>query len=483
MNRRRETSIDRSSIEPAGTYVRPLAPLEQTLKKERRFWTEHDLAQAYNELELTQISLMHVGGDGTLKTLDFVPQSHDHFQRILRYGERADGSSLFPGSGISAGASDIVLKPRLRSAFVDPFSAEGTLVLLCSHMTRSGDPLPQSADTILRRAYSLLCKHAGFELHALGEVEYFVGHKLSEAADERLEDRGYHAASPFVFGQDLRRRALTVLAEIGVPIKYGHSEVGFAAARGENELTWEQHEIELALQPIPEAADAVLLTQWVLRNLAHEFDMRISFEPVVRRGHAGSGMHFHLSPVRDDRNLRVLTEDGGIGPEAELLIAGLLVNGCSLMSFGNRKSSSFVRLFQGKESPSSVTWGQYNRKALVRLPVTTQDESGNVVSAETVEFRLPDGSAFPHLLLAGIAQSARAAIATKDRPRILTALRTDSAPMSSGQTIPKGSDAVAELLEAERHVYEADEVFPKSLIDAELTRLRTDAQNERLQAL
>ncbi len=463
-------------------FVRSQSPLEQVLNKPAGSWTEHDLAKAFLELELRQVSLMHVGGDGTIKTLDFVPRDHNHFLQILRYGERADGSSLFPGSGITAGASDIVLKPRISTAFVDPFSTEGTLAVLCSHATRTGEPLPQSADTIVHKAYELLKEEAGFELHALGEVEYFVGHKLIESVDERLEDRGYHAAAPFVFGQDLRRRALSILAEIGVPVKYGHSEVGFAAAHGENELTWEQHEIELALQPLPQAADSVVLTQWVLRNLAREYEMRLSYEPVVRRGHAGSGMHFHLAPVREDQYQAVL-EGANVSADAKLLIAGLLEHGCSLMAFGNRKSSSFVRLFQGKESPASVTWGQFNRKALVRLPVTSVDSAGLTVAPETVEFRLPDGSAFPHLLLAGIAQAARAALKIDHKDDLLKRMHTDAAQQVQGQSIPKGSDAVADLLIVDREMYQSDNVFPATLIDAEIGRLRTDARNEQLQAL
>ena len=79
------------------------------------------------------------------------------------------------------------------------------------------------------------------------------------------------------------------------------------------------------------------------------------------------------------------------------------------MAFGNRTPNSFVRLTQAKEAPSTVTWGRYNRKALIRLPIVATDEEGRSVSAETVEFRLPDGSAHPHLLLAGIAQAMVAA--------------------------------------------------------------------------
>jgi glutamine synthetase len=61
---------------------------------------------------------------------------------------------------------------------------------------------------------------------------------------------------------------------------------------------WEQHEIELWLRPLPEAADAVVLTQWVLRNLAQRAGMLCSFAPMARKGHAGSGLHFHFVPAR-----------------------------------------------------------------------------------------------------------------------------------------------------------------------------------------
>ena len=447
--------------------------LERTIARPSSSWTEHDLAHAFVALDLRQVSLMHVAGDGKIKTLDFVPRDHNHFLQIVRYGERADGSSLFPGSGITAGASDIVLRPVISTAFVDPFSEEGTLAILCSHATRTGEPLPQSPVSIVTRAYERLCSVAGFELHALGEVEYFLGLKAG-ANTERTEDRGYHAAAPYVAGQELRRRALTLLAQIGVPVKYAHSEVGFAAAENESDVTWEQHEIELALAPLPDAANNIVLTHWVLRNLAREYEMEISFDPVVRRGHAGSGMHVHMAPVFEDQFLPVYEKDGKTTESAKLLIVGLLAHGCSLMSFGNRTQTSFVRLFQGKESPTSVTWGQFNRKALVRLPVTTKDVSGTSVYPETVEFRLPDGSAFPHLLLAGIAQAACHAHGLTNRKEILESMHCDVPALEQSQKIPAASDAVAELLEEERDVFEADGVFPATLIDTEIVKLREE---------
>ena len=64
---------------------------------------------------------------------------------------------------------------------------------------------------------------------------------------------------------------------------------------------WEQipPSFELALSPLPDAAEGVLLTQWVLRNLAHQNGMRCSTDPMMAEGHAGNGLHFHFAPVKD----------------------------------------------------------------------------------------------------------------------------------------------------------------------------------------
>lgn len=199
--------------------------------------------------------------------------------------------------GIPTDASDVILRPRISSAFLDPFSQLPTLVLLCGHFGRDGNPLPESPNTIVRSAFQRLNSETGVELHALGEVEYFLGKHQDESNIYGANDRGYHATSPFVFGESLRREALAILAEIGIPVKYGHSEVGYIEAKTEEDFVWEQHEVELSLLPLPEAADAVVLTMWVLRNLADKYGMACNFDPIVKKGHAGSGMHFHFSPV------------------------------------------------------------------------------------------------------------------------------------------------------------------------------------------
>jgi len=452
----------------------PRHGLERQLGKPREAWTADDLVEVFRDKGLRILSLMHVGGDGWLKTLDFVPRSVGHLKDVIQGGERADGSQLFAGSGIPSIASDIVLRPRVRSAFLDPFSELPALVLLCGHQGRDSRPLPQSPDTILRRAHERLRAETGAELWALGEVEYFLGKRSDEHDIYGADDRGYHASSPFVFGEKLRRRALALLADLGVPVKYGHSEVGYIEAVGAEGMIWEQHEIELALLPLPDAADAVLLTQWVLRNLAHEQGMQCSTDPMMQKGHAGNGLHFHFSPVIDGRHQEIHLDNGELADPARWLIAGLVRLGGSLMAFGNRVDGSFARLVQGKEAPKTIVWGEFDRSALVRLPVVATTEDGRPVAPSTVEFRLPDGSALPHLLLAGASQAMVEGRDTPDLDALLeqTSARGAGAADDLSNRVPWNAIEVADALREHRGILEAGEVFPVVLIDRLVEQLR-----------
>lgn len=449
----------------------PAGLIERELGLAPEAWTAGDLLDFAARRGIRLISLLHVGGDGWLKTLDFVPRDENHFRDILTGGERADGSSLFPA--IRADASDVVLRPRLETAFVDPFSPHPTLAVLCGHFGADGLPLPMSPDTIIRRAHARVLKETGIDLWGLGEVEFFLGQRLFMEREFEGKDCGYHATAPFVFGEELRRQALLRLGEMGVPVKYGHSEVGSIPADETDRTEWEQHEVELALAPLPRAADAITLTAWVLRNLARRHGAGISFSPIVRPGHPGNGLHFHLSPRRDGRHLEIIDEAGSLTEAASWLVGGLARVGGALMAFGNRTHDSFIRLTQGREAPTAVSWGQRDRKALIRIPIVPQDAAGRPVAPPTVEFRLPDGSAVQHLLLAGMAQ---AMLEGRRDPGLAALLEmTEAARVRStgegASPICRTRAEVHEALMEGRAVLEAGGVFPAGVIDQTLSLL------------
>lgn len=464
--------------------------------RSNRDMTLEEVMELYDKTKSQFVSLLHIGTDGWVKSLDFAPFSSRHLRDILTSGERADGYSLFQGSGLSTSSSDICLRPRLSSAFVHPFTSPDEppgICVLCDHLDRNGQPLAQSPSTILQKAHARVTKECnGLKLYALGEVEYFLGRptalKTSPADSVDKTERGYHATSPFLFGTKMQRQAIEILTGVGYHVKYGHGEVGFIPADEDREYEWEQHEIEMSLMPLDKAADAVVLCQWILRNLADEAGFLITFDPIVESNHAGNGLHFHMSPTRagyhlnhyrDGNALDHLREQPIINHkhlfhETQALIAGLCLCGGSLMAWGNRSSKSFQRLLQGKEVPKDVQWDFFNRKALVRLPIQSQNAQGKIVTPATVEFRLGDGSAQPHLLLAGISQAFAHAYLLEEKARLAVVDRCHaSATHSSGviTNVPHNFDEVGALLERDRGVYLAGSVFPSSFIDQAIATL------------
>jgi glutamine synthetase len=148
--------------------------------------------------------------------------------------------------------------------------------------------------------------------------------------------------------------------------------------------------------------------------------------------------------------------------------------GGALMAFGNRVEGSFARLLQAKEAPNSIVWGDFDRSALIRLPLVPTDQSGRTVGTPTVEFRLPDGSALPHLLMAG---ATLAMLLGRDTPDLDALLeRTSSSARGkfpdAAARIPRSFVEIADALAHYRDMLASGGVFPMSYVDAIVERLR-----------
>lgn len=139
----------------------------------------------------------------------------------------------------------------------------------------------------------------------------------------------------------------------------------------------------------------------------------------------------------------------------------------ALMAFGNREASSFVRLLQAKETPVAITWGAFNRKALIRIPLFAPGDACDAW-APTIEFRLPDGSAHAHLLLAGMAQALALGRGLRDLDALLerTAAHGEAIDVTRMPGLPRDREGVLAALAEARASLEAGGVFPPSVLDA-----------------
>lgn len=119
-------------------------PVVAGLNKNSSEFTKNDIIKFVIDNEIRIINFRYIAADGRLKTLNFPVTSYKYLDTILSYGERVDGSSLFPY--IEAGSSDLYIIPKFSTAYLDPFSSIPTLGLLCSYFNKDGLPLESSPE-------------------------------------------------------------------------------------------------------------------------------------------------------------------------------------------------------------------------------------------------------------------------------------------------------------------------------------------------
>ena len=474
--------------------------LVRFLEKDAKDFTKDDIIRYVTENEIEMINFRYPGADGRLKTLNFIINSLDHLDNILTCGERVDGSSLFPY--IEAGSSDLYVLPRYRTAFLNPFSEIPAVDILCSFYMKDGKPLEMSPEYTMRKAHEVLKQVTGMEYEVMGELEYYV---VSEKDDLFLasDQKGYHESTPFNKGRDLRALAMKYIAGTGGLIKYGHSEVGNFT---KGDLMYEQNEIEFLPTKMEDAADQLIIAKWILRTLAYQFGVDLTFAPKITVGKAGSGLHIHTRLKKGDKNMMI--ENGKLTDSALKAIAGYLDLAPSLTAFGNTNPMSYFRLVPHQEAPTNICWGDRNRSVLVRVPLgwaakkdmcslanpLEADSHYDTTQKQTVEMRSPDGSADLYQLLAGLAVACRYGfeipdaldIAEKTYVNVNIHQEENKARLETLDQLPDSCAASAKRLQQQRGIFEQYNVFSPSMIDGIIkklesyddTTLREDLKND-----
>ena len=463
-----------------------LTDIVSFLKKPRAAFTKADIKRFVKAKNIRHVNFMYAGGDGRLKTLNFIIHSDEYLDEILTCGERVDGSSLF--SYIEASSSDLYVIPRYATAFVDPFAELPTLCLLCSFFNKDGDPLASSPEYTLKKACDAFTKDTGLEFQAMGELEYYViapDPKSFPAKDQR----GYHESAPFAKFGEVRQKCMLAIAQAGGLIKYGHSEVGNFTEDG---LVYEQNEVEFLPCAASEAANQLVIAKWMIRNMGAKYGYDVTFAPKITVGKAGSGLHIHMRLMKDGANQ--MLKNGRISDTAKRAIAGMMKLAPSITAFGNSNPTSYLRLVPHQEAPTNVCWGDRNRSVLVRVPLGWAGRTDMCRQANpketaskyapcqkrTVEMRSPDAAANVYLLMAALAVACRYGFSLKDGVKVADATyvnvnihkKENAKLLASLATLPDSCWASAETLLKQRAVYEAKGVFSPTMIDGIVRELK-----------
>jgi glutamine synthetase len=364
-----------------------------------------------NNVEYIDLKFVDLPGFWHHITLPVASLNHDLFET----GVGVDGSSMPGFSSIEQG--DMIMLPDPETAFIDPFFERPTLSMLGNIMEVNDKLKPYSrnprrvagdAEKYLARTVkgARLILGPEFEFYVFDKVNFFQGPEsafyyldTAEAAWNAAQDneslgykipykKGYHVAPPMDRTYNLRSQISSMLAEVGVGLKYHHHEVGGAG----------QHEIEVTFSPLLKMADLSMLIKYIIKNECFRNGKSATFMPKPLFNEPGSGLHVHQY-LADDKGSIFYDKNGParLSKLALYYIGGLLKHVDSVLAFTNPSTNSFKRLVPGFEAPVAGTYSVGNRTACIRIPGYQRDPK-----KMRFEFRPPDGTMNPYMAYAAM---------------------------------------------------------------------------------
>jgi glutamine synthetase len=296
----------------------------------------------------------------------------------------------FDGSSIEGLArtyeADMLALPDPSTFQILPWRGEidPTARMFCDIQTPDGQPAAADPRHVLRRALNK-ASDLGFSFYIHPEIEFYLlkSADFSNGGPIPVDYAGYFDNVPGGTAHDFRRRAVSMLEQLGISVEFSHHEGGPG-----------QNEIDLRYADALTMADNIMTFRTVIKEVAIEQGVYATFMPKPFTEHPGSGMHTHLSLFEGDTNAFYNPSDPyHLSKTAKHFIAGLLRHAPEITAVTNQYVNSYKRLWGGGEAPSYVCWGHNNRSALIRVPLYKPNKG----QSTRIEYRAIDSAANPYL--------------------------------------------------------------------------------------
>ncbi|MEY4327549.1 MAG: type glutamate--ammonia ligase [Actinomycetota bacterium] len=322
---------------------------------------------------------------GTLKSVAVAPAE---IEGAFAEGIGFDGSAI---EGLArTSEADMLAMPDPSTFQILPWrgTVDPAARMFCDIATPDGKPASADPRNVLRRALDKAAK-MGFSFYVHPEIEFYLL-KSPELGENGLpvpvDNAGYFDNVPGGTAHDFRRRAVTMLEQLGISVEFSHHEGGPG-----------QNEIDLRYADALSMADNIMTFRTVVKEVAIEQGVYATFMPKPFTNHPGSGMHTHFSLFEGDRNAFFdPAAKYHLSNVARQFIAGILRHAPELTLVTNQYVNSYKRLWGGGEAPSYVSWGHNNRSALIRVPLHKPEKS----QSTRIEYRAMDSAANPYLAYA-----------------------------------------------------------------------------------
>jgi glutamine synthetase len=343
---------------------------------------KEQILQLVKNKEIKTIQLWFVDILGTLKCISIADRE---LAAALDHGKGFDGSSV---TGFAeAQESDILAKPDPDTFTILPWTKKEAPIgrMFCDVLNPdatayAGDPRA-ALKHVLKRAEKL-----GFEFYVGAELEYF--YFKTDKKPEVLDEGTYFELIPNDIANNMRNQTVRDLEEMGIPIEATHHEVSPS-----------QHEIDPRFSDALKAADSIVSSRFVIKEVAQKHGVYATFMPKPMFGVNGTGMHVHQSLFKGKTNAFFDPKDKhNLSQVAKQFIAGQLKHAREICALAAQWVNSYKRLVAGYEAPVYISWAQRNRTALIRVPLYRPGNEG----AARAELRCPDPACNPYLAFAAM---------------------------------------------------------------------------------
>jgi len=415
--------------------------------------------------------------------------------KIMEKGVGFDGSSY---GFLTVEKSDMVFKPDISTAFIDPFCKVPTLTMLAD-IYELGDEIKRFEGDpryIVNKAEAFLKKTEiadefiigpEFEFYIFDHISYKVKGQHQEVLIDSQEaywnssereyqnlgykvgfQNGYHVDLPNDITNDLRSEMMVMLENMGIKVKYHHHEVGGAG----------QLELEVESGNLSKMSDNTLIMKYLIKNLSMQRGKTATFMPKPLYGEAGSGMHVHMQLFKEGKP--VFYDEKGysqLSQNAMYFIGGVLKHSPALLAFTNPSTNSYKRLVPGFEAPVSICFATANRSSVIRIPGYARKPED-----KRFEFRPSDATANPYLAFSALLMAGLDGIINKINPQEegfgpydVNVFDLPEEEKKKIKALPKSLDEAADALENDYEFLLEGGVFTKEIINNQIDRIRKEA--------
>jgi len=440
--------------------------------------TAADIHKLIKEKEVKYVDIRFTDPRGKWQhvTFDLMMVDDD----FLNEGTMFDGSSIAGWKAINE--SDMLLKPDLDTAVIDPFFAQTTLILICDVLEpTTGQNYARCPRSIAKSAEAFVNSSGIGDTTYFGpEAEFFIfddvrfdvamNHSFyyldskegayntgTEYPEGNLGHRpkvkgGYFPVPPVDSEQDMRGEMLAVMRDMGINPEKHHHEVACA-----------QHELGFKFNTLTKCGDYMQIYKYVIHQVAQAYGKTACFMPKPVYGDNGSGMHVHQSIWKGGKPLFAGSGYADLSDTCLYYIGGIIKHAKALNAFTNPLTNSYKRLIPGFEAPVLLAYSARNRSASCRIPFSPSP------NGKRVEVRFPDPGANPYLAYAAMLMAGLDGIENKIHPGGPMDKDLYALPPEELAKVPQVCGSLREALDslkADQEFLKKGNVFSQDFIDS-----------------